>query len=389
MDSDAVRRVRSFNRAVTQTVGALETSYLRRGRPLGEARLLFEIGRDGAEARRLRQRLGLDSGYLSRLLASLTSQGLIEVRAAAPDRRLRRVALTRKGIAELMAYGGLSDRLAASMLVPLSPGQQRRLIAAMGEVERLLGAASVAFAAEAPDSADARWCLDQYYNELMERFEQGYDPAKEGAASAGGMAPPAGLFLVARLHGEPVGCGGLRRIDATTGEIKRVWITPSARGLGVATRLLQTLEEAGRDIGLTKVPSRHQPRAQRSPGPLSQPRLLRGRALQRQPLRTSLVREAALALVILADDFGPPGMKARLRSRRIRGAARPRKVASGSRLPCAAYARGSGPPPIVEIGDRVLAVGRERLFFADPRHPGVHRRLVGGLQLVQLLLEIR
>lgn len=253
MDSDAVRQVRSFNRAVTQTVGALETSYLRRGRPLGEARLLFEIGRDGAEARRLRQRLGLDSGYLSRLLASLTSQGLIEVRAAAPDRRLRRVALTRKGIAELMAYGRLSDRLAASMLAPLSPGQQSRLIAAMGEVERLLGAASVAFAAEAPDSADAQWCLDQYYNELMERFEQGYDPAKEGAASADGMAPPAGLFIVARLHGEPVGCGGLRRIDAATGEIKRVWTAPSARGLGVATRLLQTLEEAGRGIGLTKV----------------------------------------------------------------------------------------------------------------------------------------
>ena len=118
MDSDAVRQVRSFNRAVTQTVGALETSYLRRGRPLGEARLLFEIGRDGAEARRLRQRLGLDSANPSRLLASLTSQGLIEVLAAAPDRRLRRVALTRKGIAELMAYGRLSDRLAASMLAP-------------------------------------------------------------------------------------------------------------------------------------------------------------------------------------------------------------------------------------------------------------------------------
>ena len=251
MDSDTVRQVRSFNRMVTQTVGALETSYLRRGRPLGEARLLFEIGRDGAEARRLRQRLGLNSGYLSRLLASLSSQGLIEVRPAASDRRLRRIALTRKGIAELMAYDRLSDRLAGSMLAPLGPGQQSRLIGAMGEVERLLGAASVAFATEAPDSADAQWCLDQYYSELMERFEQGYDPAKEGAASVDGMAPPAGLFIVARLHGEPVGCGGFRRIDAAAGEIKRVWTASSARGLGVATRLLNRLEEGGRDIGLT------------------------------------------------------------------------------------------------------------------------------------------
>ena len=251
MDGDVVRQVRSFNRAVTQTVGALETSYLRRGRPLGEARLLFEIGRDGAEARRLRQGLGLDSGYLSRLLASLTSQGLIEVRPAASDKRLRRIALTRKGIAELMAYDRLSDRLAGSMLAPLGPGQQRRLVAAMGEVERLLRATAVAFAAEAPDSAEARWCLDQYYSELMERFEQGFEPGKEGAASADDMAPPGGLFVVARLRGEPVGCGGFRRVDATTGEIKRVWTAPSARGLGVATRLLNRLEEGGRDIGLT------------------------------------------------------------------------------------------------------------------------------------------
>jgi DNA-binding MarR family transcriptional regulator/RimJ/RimL family protein N-acetyltransferase len=239
-------------------VGALETSYLRRGRPLGEARLLFEIGRDGADARRLRQRLGLDSGYLSRLLKSLTSQGLIEVREAPADRRQRRVALTRKGIAELRAYNRLSDQLAGSMLAPLSAGQQSRLIAAMGEVERLLRAASVEFAAEAPGSADARWCLEQYYRELAERFEAGFDPAQEGAASgdeisANEMAPPAGLFIVARLRGEPIGSGGLRRVDDTTGEIKRVWTAPSARGLGVATRLIRRLEEAGRDIGLTKL----------------------------------------------------------------------------------------------------------------------------------------
>jgi DNA-binding MarR family transcriptional regulator/GNAT superfamily N-acetyltransferase len=254
MDDDRVRQVRSFNRTVTQTVGALETSYLRRGRPLGEARLLFEIGRDGAEARQLRARLGLDSGYLSRLLNALKSQGLIEVREAPADRRRRGVALTRAGIAELMAYDRLSDRLAGSMLTPLSSGQQSRLVAAMGDVDRLLRAASVEFAAEAPGSAEARRCLDQYYRELAQRFEAGFDPANEVAASGDEiskeMAPPGGLFIVARLRGEPIGCGGFRRVDESTGEIKRVWTAPSARGLGVATRLLRRLEEAGRDIGL-------------------------------------------------------------------------------------------------------------------------------------------
>ena len=80
MDDAQLQRVRSFNRLVTQRVGALEASYLKRGRPLGEARLLFEIGVEGTDLRALRDRLGLDSGYLSRLLNSLMGQGLIELR---------------------------------------------------------------------------------------------------------------------------------------------------------------------------------------------------------------------------------------------------------------------------------------------------------------------
>jgi DNA-binding MarR family transcriptional regulator len=99
MDGDQVRRVRSFNRAVALSVGALKASYLERGRPLGEARLVFEIGAEGAEARALRLRLGLDSGYMSRMLQSLASQGLVEASKDPRDGRLRRIALTRRGAA--------------------------------------------------------------------------------------------------------------------------------------------------------------------------------------------------------------------------------------------------------------------------------------------------
>ena len=77
MDSRHVQQVRRFNRLVTQRVGALDDSYLSRGRPLAEARLIFETGAHGADARALRGALGLDSGYLSRLLRSLKAQGLI------------------------------------------------------------------------------------------------------------------------------------------------------------------------------------------------------------------------------------------------------------------------------------------------------------------------
>jgi DNA-binding MarR family transcriptional regulator/GNAT superfamily N-acetyltransferase len=251
MDESQLRQIRRFNRLVTRRVGALETNYLRRGRPLAEARLIFEIGADGVDLRTLRTRLGLDSGYLSRLLQSLKAQGLIAVARGDGDGRRRRVNLTRKGGAERVAYDRLSDRLAASMLVALDEAQRGRLVMAMGEVERLIRTASVEVAAEAPMSADARRCLEAYFSELAARFEGGFDAAKGDSARVDDMAPPSGLFVVARLDGDAVGCGGLKRSGKTTGEIKRVWTAPSARGIGVARRLLRTLEAAARGMGLT------------------------------------------------------------------------------------------------------------------------------------------
>jgi DNA-binding MarR family transcriptional regulator/GNAT superfamily N-acetyltransferase len=253
MDRTQIQRVRRFNRLVTQRVGALQDGYLSRGRPLGEARLIFEIGVDGADASSLRGRLGLDSGYLSRLLRSLDAQGLVTVERKAGDARRRSVALTRKGREELSSYEKLSDELAASILEPLDPARRDRLMSAMGEVERLLRAASVEIVAVAAGDAEARWCLDEYFGELGSRFEEGFDPSRDKAGEMSEMTPPAGVFMLARLEGDPVGCGGLKRIDETTGEIKRVWTARSARGLGVARRIVRRLEAAARDMGLKGV----------------------------------------------------------------------------------------------------------------------------------------
>ncbi len=250
MDESQLQSVRRFNRLVTQRVGALEVDYLRRGRPLAEARLLFEIGADGADVRALRSKLGLDSGYLSRLLQSLSAQELIAIAKGEEDGRRRRVSLTRKGSAERAAYERLSDNLAESMLDPLDSSQQNRLLAAMGEVERLIRAASVKVAAEAPDTADARLCLSTYFSELAARFETGFDAGADDSARVEDMAPPSGLFVIARLDGDAVGCGGFKRVDKATGEIKRVWTAPSARGLGVARRMLRALEAAAREAGV-------------------------------------------------------------------------------------------------------------------------------------------
>ncbi|HET9397301.1 MAG TPA: MarR family winged helix-turn-helix transcriptional regulator, partial [Sphingomicrobium sp.] len=172
-----IARVRSFNRTVTQTIGALHDDYLGRIRPLGESRILFEIGEKGATAGELRARLDLDSGYLSRLLRSLERQGLIRTDPDPNDRRIRQVGLTTSGIHELSELNRRSDDLARSILDPLNEAQQSRLTGAMAEVERLLSAASVRIDEVPPGSSDAEYCLSHYFQELAERFEQGFDPA--------------------------------------------------------------------------------------------------------------------------------------------------------------------------------------------------------------------
>jgi DNA-binding MarR family transcriptional regulator/GNAT superfamily N-acetyltransferase len=253
MDIHRIQQVRRFNRVVTQRTGALEESYLRRGRPLGEARLIFEVGVNGADVRTLRERLRLNSGYLSRLLRSLEAQGLILVHHQAGDGRRRCVSLTSKGQAEFAAYEALSDEIAKSLLSPLSAAQRDRLLAAMAEVEGLIRAAGVAVRMEAPGSATARWCLGEYFRELSERFESGFDPSRSNSASDAEMTPPNGFFVVAWLDERPVGCGALKLGDKTTGEIKRMWTVPSARGLGVARKVLRTLEARARDTGLKRL----------------------------------------------------------------------------------------------------------------------------------------
>jgi len=120
----------------------------------------------------------------------------------------------------------------------------------MAEVEKLLSASRVSLSFEAPTGEAARLCLESYFRELAERFEGGHDAAKDGSASDAEMAPPAGRFVVARLDGEPIGCGALKRVDGEAGEIKGVWVARSARGLGIARRILGKLEAAARDMGL-------------------------------------------------------------------------------------------------------------------------------------------
>ncbi|MGH3410304.1 MAG: MarR family winged helix-turn-helix transcriptional regulator, partial [Streptosporangiaceae bacterium] len=120
MDADMIGQVRRFNRTVTERAGALSDEFLARERPLGQARVLWEIGPDGCDVRRLRARLDLDSGYLSRLLRALEGAGLVEVGPSRADRRVRTARLTGAGLAERAELDRRSDEAAVALLAPLS-----------------------------------------------------------------------------------------------------------------------------------------------------------------------------------------------------------------------------------------------------------------------------
>jgi DNA-binding MarR family transcriptional regulator/ribosomal protein S18 acetylase RimI-like enzyme len=249
MAGTATQRVRSFNRTVTQRIGVLQDEYLARGRPLGASRVLWEVGEGPVDIRALRARLDLDSGYLSRLLRAIEAEGLVAVEPGAGDRRVRTVRLTGAGRAERAVLDRESDALANSLLAPLGPAQRERLVDAMAVVERLLTAGLVEVAVEDPRSAAAASCLRAYAEEMDATFEGGFDPARSRAVDPAALTPPAGLLLVARLHGEPVACGALRLPPAEPAEIKRLWVAPGARGLGVGRRVLAELEAHARRAG--------------------------------------------------------------------------------------------------------------------------------------------
>ena len=249
MNTEMVAQVRRFNRTVTQRIGVLNENFLASERSLGQNRLLWEIGTDGCDIRSLRFRLDLDSGYLSRLLRSLETSGLVVVEQSTTDGRLRTARLTEAGRRELGALDRRSDAAAAAILRPLNGGQRDRLVTAMAEVERLLIASTVEVRECDPRHPDARFCLRTYFAELTQRFVKGYNPAVSPVADDE-MTPPAGLLLVASLHGEPVGCGALIFYPDAAGLVKRMWVAPTVRGLGLGRRILGELEDRARARGV-------------------------------------------------------------------------------------------------------------------------------------------
>ncbi len=249
MMPNPIARFRRFSRAVTSEVGALDTSFLGRGRPLGAARVLNAIGHGHTEIAALRAYLNLDSGLMSRLLRGLEEEGLIETRPDPTDARRRTASLTADGEVEFAAYDAMSDAQAETILAR-HPNAEA-LLDAMDLIASALGRDRWDFAEVDPRSEPARYCLNQYYAELARRFEEGFDVKLSADPEASDMVRPKGAFILVTSDGLPVGCVGLKGTEKGYAEIKRLWVAPSARGMGLAKTLMAHVEDTARALGIS------------------------------------------------------------------------------------------------------------------------------------------
>lgn len=250
---DPVARLRRFNRAVVREAGALDTSFLGRGRPLGAARVLHLVRSEGTDVAAIRATLGLDSGLMSRFLRALEREHLIETRADPADRRRSIAHLTAAGEAEIAAYLAIIQDQAGKVLAR-SGNRVEDLLAAMDLIATVLNRDHVEIRKTDPDAPDAIDCVRAYFTELAQRVGGfGANAFSLPDPAADSYRPPHGCCLVAWSDELPVACGSLRPIDASTAEIKRLWVHPSARGQGLARRMMSALENEARALGYARL----------------------------------------------------------------------------------------------------------------------------------------
>jgi DNA-binding MarR family transcriptional regulator/GNAT superfamily N-acetyltransferase len=238
--------VRRFNRFYTQKIGVLGERLLNSPFSLAEARVLYELAlREQATATELRQDLGLDPGYLSRILAGFARRGLISRVSSETDRRQRHLSLTQTGRDAFAPLDARSCQEIGTLLARLPEPDRRRLVAAMEEVERLLGSPSppkVPYLLRPPAPGDIGWVISRHG--ALYAQEYGFDQEFEAL-----VAEIAAKFItefdhrrercwIAERDGEPVGSVFLVKGSDRTAKLRLLLVEPSARGLGIGARLV-------------------------------------------------------------------------------------------------------------------------------------------------------
>ena len=262
MDSDAlVQSVRSFNRFYTKQIGVLQPGWLGSQFSLPETRVLYELAHhDQPTATDIGKELGLDAGYLSRMLRSLEQHGLVRRSRSNEDGRRAHLSLTPKGRTVFTRLDQQKQEDVAARLHKLSPGDQRRLVAAMQVVEAVLGAkptASTSYLLRPPHSGDLGWIVHR--QGVLYAEEWGYNEEFEAlcaqivAEFVQRLRPSKERCWIAEKDGEIVGSVFLVRQSNTVAKLRLLYVEPTARGMGIGGRLIEECVRFAKQAGYRKI----------------------------------------------------------------------------------------------------------------------------------------
>ncbi len=259
-DDATVAAVRGFNRFYTNVIGLLRGKYLDTPYSLTEARLLFELGqRETSEVADLRRVVDIDPGYLSRILARFSADGLITRQRSAADARRQVIGLTATGRAAIAGLDARSARQTRQMLAGLRDDDRRRLLEAMRVITGILTASPRprGYLLREPRPGDMGWVVQR--NAAVYAQEFGWDSTYEALVArivadyVDHREPGAEAAWIAEVDGAPAGCVFCVREDASTARLRLLLVEPGARGLGIGARLVDEVLRFARQAGYTRI----------------------------------------------------------------------------------------------------------------------------------------
>ena len=259
MDQDIIERARRFNRFYTGAIGMLDEGYLGSGFTLAQARVIYEVANRAAPiASEIGAALGMDAGYLSRVLKRLEAQGLIARTKAEGDRRQSRLSLTDKGREAFANLDGGARRAMGDLIQHLGPGQLQRLTGAMAQIEDLLqSSAPGELILREPRPGDLGWVVERHGVHYAR--DQGWDGRFEALVSkivaqmSENPNPKRERCWIAERDGERLGCVFLAKDSETAARIRLLLVEPAARGLGLGRRLAQACVDFAREAGYREI----------------------------------------------------------------------------------------------------------------------------------------
>lgn len=257
-----VEAVRRFNRFYTQRIGVLDEGLLDSPFSLAEARVIYELAqRPATSAVSLGRELGLDAGYLSRMIRGFLQRGLVARRRSAEDGRVGLVSLTAAGRRAFAGLDARSRREIGHALTPLPPADRRRLLGALATIETLMGAperrAAPLIVLRAHRPGDMGWVVSRHG--ALYASEYGWDIAFEAmvadiaARFIRDFDPATERSWIAEADGERVGCAFLVRQSARVAKLRMLLVDPAARGRGLGARLVGECIAAARALGYARL----------------------------------------------------------------------------------------------------------------------------------------